>query len=219
MTSKLELSSNEIDGLIRLTKKRKANEPDLSNVHDFFTKRQRVELSEIERKTIFDFAHLQAGDATITKLRNVLRPKKETDLTQSDVDKILEILDERKEKDSKYKEVYDILSKKQKDGSFTVEYNEEDPNIEFLQPKGSRRYVLYDLQHSELFKYAKKLQDLHWTTNASDVDLSSDTAHFEEIKNKRPEVADVTLGVLSFFAASDGIIMENIESFTEDVSF
>jgi len=68
------------------------------------------------------------------------------------------------------------------------------------------RFVLFPIQHEELFEMYKKAEACKWT--AEEVDLSEDVAQWENklTDNERHYLKHV----LAFFAGSDGIVNENL---------
>ena len=67
------------------------------------------------------------------------------------------------------------------------------------------RFVLFPIQHQDVFVMAKKAVAVFWTTE--EVDLTKDTKDWEKLdQNTRHFIKHV----LGFFAASDGILMENL---------
>jgi len=67
------------------------------------------------------------------------------------------------------------------------------------------RFVLFPIQHQDVFDMAKKAVAVFWTTE--EVDLTKDTKDWEKLdQNTRHFIKHV----LGFFAASDGILMENL---------
>jgi ribonucleoside-diphosphate reductase beta chain len=95
----------------------------------------------------------------------------------------------------------------------------DDPNYEFLQPQGAKRFVLRPVRFPILLDYAEKLRDMPWTPKSADVDLGSDKKDFLEICAKEPGVKPLIENVLGYFAPSDGIILENVQSnFGEEVA-
>ncbi|XP_068093843.1 ribonucleoside-diphosphate reductase subunit M2 B isoform X2 [Hyperolius riggenbachi] len=87
--------------------------------------------------------------------------------------------------------------------------NEDEP----LLRKNPRRFVIYPIQYSDMWKMYKKAQASFWT--AEEVDLTKDLEHWERLK---PQEKDFISYVLAFFAASDGIVNENlVERFSQEV--
>ena len=74
-----------------------------------------------------------------------------------------------------------------------------------LLTENPRRYVILPIQHNAVWEMYKKAMASFWT--AEEVDLSRDLQDWENLKpNERHFVSHV----LAFFAASDGIVNENL---------
>jgi len=67
------------------------------------------------------------------------------------------------------------------------------------------RFVLFPIQHQDVFDMAKKAVAVFWTTE--EVDLTKDTKDWEKLNQNTKHFIKHVLG---FFAASDGILMENL---------
>jgi len=67
------------------------------------------------------------------------------------------------------------------------------------------RFVLFPIQHQDIFDMAKKAVAVFWTTE--EVDLTKDTKDWEKLDANTKHFIKHVLG---FFAASDGILMENL---------
>lgn len=75
------------------------------------------------------------------------------------------------------------------------------------------RYTLFPIQHRELWAMYKKHQASFWT--AEEIDLSADLEDWGKLSSSEQHFIK---HVLAFFAASDGIVLENlIERFCNDV--
>lgn len=76
------------------------------------------------------------------------------------------------------------------------------------------RYVLFPLQDDSIWKMYKKQVDCFW--RAEEIDLSKDLAHWtNELNNDERHFISM---ILAFFAASDGIVLENLAArFMSDV--
>jgi ribonucleoside-diphosphate reductase subunit M2 len=85
--------------------------------------------------------------------------------------------------------------------SIVVE-NNEDP----LLKDCSDRYVMFPIQDDAIWKMYKKQVDCFW--RAEEVDLSKDLADWEH-KLNNDEKYFISM-ILAFFAASDGIVLENL---------
>lgn len=90
----------------------------------------------------------------------------------------------------------------------------EDPNQdEPLLRENSRRFVIFPIQYPDIWKMYKKAEASFWTVE--EVDLSKDQAGWEQLK---PQEKHFVSHVLAFFAASDGIVNENlVERFSQEV--
>ncbi|XP_062870787.1 ribonucleoside-diphosphate reductase subunit M2 B [Trichomycterus rosablanca] len=82
-----------------------------------------------------------------------------------------------------------------------------------LLRENKRRFVIFPIQYSDMWKMYKQAQASFWTVE--EVDLSKDLAHWERLK---PEERHFISRVLAFFAASDGIVNENlVQRFSQEV--
>lgn len=68
------------------------------------------------------------------------------------------------------------------------------------------RFVLFPIKYNDIWQFYKKAEASFWT--AEEVDLSKDTKHWEERLNDDERF--FVSRVLAFFAASDGIVNENL---------
>ncbi|KAK2154517.1 hypothetical protein LSH36_266g00069 [Paralvinella palmiformis] len=86
---------------------------------------------------------------------------------------------------------------------------EEEP---LLRPN-PRRFVLFPIEYPDIWQMYKKAEASFWT--AEEVDLSKDITDWENLK---PDEKHFISHVLAFFAASDGIVNENlVERFSKEV--
>ena len=91
---------------------------------------------------------------------------------------------------------------------------EENKNKEILLSEEEKRYVIFPIRHEEIWKMYKKAEANFWT--AEELDLSKDLKDFQ-LKMNDGERYFVE-NVLAFFAASDGIVNENlVERFCNEV--
>eukprot|EP00475_Leptophrys_vorax_P034881 TRINITY_DN56901_c0_g1_i1.p1 TRINITY_DN56901_c0_g1~~TRINITY_DN56901_c0_g1_i1.p1 ORF type:complete len:333 (+),score=84.80 TRINITY_DN56901_c0_g1_i1:25-999(+) len=67
------------------------------------------------------------------------------------------------------------------------------------------RFVLFPIRNHEIWKMYKKHEASFWT--AEEIDLSQDMAHWEKLHD---DERFFIKHVLAFFAASDGIVLENL---------
>ncbi|XP_074335610.1 ribonucleoside-diphosphate reductase small chain-like [Apium graveolens] len=67
------------------------------------------------------------------------------------------------------------------------------------------RFCMFPIQYPQIWEMYKKAEASFWT--AEEVDLSQDNAHFQTLT---PNEKHFITHVLAFFAASDGIVLENL---------
>jgi ribonucleoside-diphosphate reductase beta chain len=77
------------------------------------------------------------------------------------------------------------------------------------------RFVIFPIEHNDIWEYYKQHQAAFWT--AEEVDLTNDIRDWEKLtENEQYFIKNV----LSFFAASDGIVNENLaENFYREVQY
>ena len=86
-------------------------------------------------------------------------------------------------------------------------------DIEPLLRPDNSRYVMFPVQDEDIWKMYKKQVDSFW--RAEEIDLSRDLNDWAGLS---PEEQNFISMILAFFAASDGIVMENLASrFMQDV--
>ncbi|XP_060245562.1 ribonucleoside-diphosphate reductase subunit M2 B isoform X4 [Meriones unguiculatus] len=86
-------------------------------------------------------------------------------------------------------------------------------NEEPLLRKSSRRFVIFPIQYPDIWRMYKQAQASFWT--AEEVDLSKDLPHWNKLSSD--EKCFIS-HILAFFAASDGIVNENlVERFSQEV--
>jgi ribonucleoside-diphosphate reductase beta chain len=84
---------------------------------------------------------------------------------------------------------------------------------EFLLISNPKRFVLFPIQHDEIWQMYKKHEASFWT--AEEIDLSQDEKDWLTLSDDEQHFLK---HVLAFFAASDGIVLENLASrFLNDV--
>ncbi|KAM9703511.1 ribonucleoside-diphosphate reductase subunit M2 isoform 1-T2 [Menidia menidia] len=87
------------------------------------------------------------------------------------------------------------------------------PVEEPLLKENPRRFVVFPIQYHDIWQMYKKAEASFWT--AEEVDLSKDLQHWEALKDEERYFIS---HVLAFFAASDGIVNENlVERFMQEV--
>ena len=76
-----------------------------------------------------------------------------------------------------------------------------------------KRFVMFPIQYNDIWKLYKKQVDCFW--RAEEIDLSKDLKHWETLDDNEKYFISM---ILAFFAASDGIVLENLASrFMNDV--
>jgi ribonucleoside-diphosphate reductase beta chain len=86
-------------------------------------------------------------------------------------------------------------------------------NKEILLSEEEKRYVIFPIKHEPFWEMYKKAQANFWT--AEELDLSKDMKDYIELTDDERHFIN---NVLAFFAASDGIVNENlVERFCNDV--
>ena len=78
-------------------------------------------------------------------------------------------------------------------------------NSEPLLTDNEERFVMFPIQDQDIWKMYKKQMDCFW--RAEEIDLSKDLVHWEKLT---PNEQHFIKMVLAFFAASDGIVIENL---------
>merc|ERR1712168_945777 len=82
-----------------------------------------------------------------------------------------------------------------------------------LLKENPRRFVILPIQYDDIWRMYKKAEASFWT--AEEVDLSKDLGDWEKLKDDERFFIS---HVLAFFAASDGIVNENlVERFMQEV--
>jgi ribonucleoside-diphosphate reductase subunit M2 len=89
----------------------------------------------------------------------------------------------------------------------------DNTKLAFQESNLSDRYVLFPIKHTLIWEHYKKQVTAFWTTE--EVDLSADSKGFEKLT---PDEKHFIKMVLAFFAASDGIVLENLAvRFMQDI--
>ena len=82
--------------------------------------------------------------------------------------------------------------------------------------ENTNRFVLFPIQHDDIWAFYKKAEASFWT--AEEIDLSPDLIDWEHKLND--DERNFIKHVLAFFAASDGIVNENIaQNFLSEVQY
>merc|ERR1712005_24487 len=89
----------------------------------------------------------------------------------------------------------------------------QDMQREPLLQENKNRFVLFPIQHEEIWEMYKKQMACFWTV--AEGDLGQDVAQWEKLSdNERHFITHV----LAFFAASDGIVNENLaQNFSSEI--
>uniref|UniRef100_A0A6C0KJY9 Uncharacterized protein n=1 Tax=viral metagenome TaxID=1070528 RepID=A0A6C0KJY9_9ZZZZ len=77
--------------------------------------------------------------------------------------------------------------------------------IEPLLTEDDTRYVMFPIKDESIWKMYKKQMDCFW--RAEEIDLSKDLSHWEQMTKDEQFFIKM---ILAFFAASDGIVLENL---------
>jgi len=88
--------------------------------------------------------------------------------------------------------------------------------VEPILDDNPNRFVLFPIKHDDIWAYYKKSEASFWT--AEEIDLSQDITDWENKLNDNER--HFIKHVLAFFAASDGIVNENLaENFVNEVQY
>ena len=68
-----------------------------------------------------------------------------------------------------------------------------------------KRFVLFPIQYNDIWEMYKKQVDCFW--RAEEIDLSKDMNHWTSLSDQEKYFISM---ILAFFAASDGIVLENL---------
>ncbi len=88
--------------------------------------------------------------------------------------------------------------------------------VEPILVKNNDRFVLFPIVHNDIWQFYKKAEASFWT--AEEIDLSQDLIDWNE--KLTDDERHFIKHVLAFFAASDGIVNENLaENFLSEVQY
>lgn len=88
--------------------------------------------------------------------------------------------------------------------------------VEPILKENKDRFVIFPIQHSDIWEFYKKAEASFWT--AEEIDLSQDLKDWKDTMND--DEKHFIKHVLAFFAASDGIVNENLaENFVAEVQY
>ena len=79
--------------------------------------------------------------------------------------------------------------------------------VEPLLKDDDNRYVMFPIKDKDIWQMYKKQEDLFW--RAEEIDLSKDMKHWDNLNADEKHFISM---ILAFFAASDGIVLENLGS-------
>lgn len=82
---------------------------------------------------------------------------------------------------------------------------EQTPFVEPILRPDNSRYVMFPIKYNDVWEMYKKQIDCFWIVN--EVDLSKDLTDWEKLNTDEKHFISM---VLAFFAASDGIVQENL---------
>jgi len=86
-------------------------------------------------------------------------------------------------------------------------------SAELLLAPDDNRFVMFPIKCDDIWKMYKKQVDCFW--RAEEIDLTKDLTHWESLNDEEKYFISM---ILAFFAASDGIVLENLASrFMNDV--
>jgi ribonucleoside-diphosphate reductase beta chain len=89
-------------------------------------------------------------------------------------------------------------------------------NVEPILESNNSRFVLFPIQHNDIWQFYKKAEASFWT--AEEIDLGQDLIDWESKLNDNER--HFIKHILAFFAASDGIVNENLaEHFLSEVQY
>ena len=78
-------------------------------------------------------------------------------------------------------------------------------NSEPLLTPNDNRFVMFPIEHDDIWKMYKKQIDCFW--RAEEIDLSKDLTDWNRLEKDEQYYVSM---ILAFFAASDGLVLENL---------
>jgi ribonucleotide reductase beta subunit family protein with ferritin-like domain len=78
-------------------------------------------------------------------------------------------------------------------------------DIDELLKENNERFVIFPLKYKDVYQFYKKAEAMIWSDD--EIDLSHDQNHWKKIE---PDEQIFLKHIFAFFAASDGIVMENL---------
>ncbi|KAL3317437.1 Ribonucleoside-diphosphate reductase subunit M2 B [Cichlidogyrus casuarinus] len=107
----------------------------------------------------------------------------------------------------------DVTSLKFAKNEKSDNYVTSEEAIEPLLQPNPNRFVIFPIKYHDIWSFYKKAVASFWTVE--EVDLSRDLSHWESLKDGERHFLSY---VLAFFAASDGIVLENlVERFSQEI--
>lgn len=91
--------------------------------------------------------------------------------------------------------------------NITIEDPIKEQKIEPFLVKNNQRYVMFPIEHKDIYNLYETHEKTIWLAN--DIDISQDLPDWYKLDNGSKKLIKQ---ILAFFAASDGIIMENISA-------
>ncbi|XP_015920583.2 ribonucleoside-diphosphate reductase subunit M2 [Parasteatoda tepidariorum] len=102
-----------------------------------------------------------------------------------------------------------VLKSEKKKAIKSVSKTTDEP----LLRENPRRFVIFPIEYQDIWQMYKKAEASFWTVE--EVDLSKDFSDWEKLKSEEKHFIS---HILAFFAASDGIVNENlVERFSQEV--
>lgn len=109
--------------------------------------------------------------------------------------------------------VKNVVAKMKAVRKVQLKETEFDPELEPLLKDNPRRFVIFPIQWPDVWQMYKKAEASFWTVE--EVDLSKDALDWNRLTSSEKHFIS---HVLAFFAASDGIVNENlVERFSQEV--
>jgi ribonucleoside-diphosphate reductase beta chain len=99
--------------------------------------------------------------------------------------------------------------------SENLEKKNDEGFVEPILKDNDGRFVLFPIEHDDIWEFYKKAEASFWT--AEEIDLLQDLKDWEKLNDNEKHFIK---HVLAFFAASDGIVNENLaENFVSEVQY
>lgn len=149
-----------------------------------------------------------------TKMKNLsLNEDKENQIHQTNKTKKVKVLGESQKQNIPSTDTVPKKTKLITDVSKPDRRKEAEKASEPLLKENPRRFVLFPIEYQDIWKMYKKAEASFWTVE--EVDLSKDQKDWDSLKSQEQHFIK---HVLAFFAASDGIVNENlVEKFSQEV--